>query len=644
MLHINDLTYRIGQRLLFDQATAAIPTGQTVGLVGRNGIGKSTLLRLILGEAAPDGGQISVSPRTRIGTVAQEMPDGEFTPIDFVLAADEERAALLVEAEETEDPHRIAEIHTRLADIGAQSAPARAAGILSGLGFDHDAQQRPLASFSGGWRMRVALAATLFSAPDLLLLDEPSNHLDLETRLWLESYLTSYRGTIVLVSHDRGLLNSVVDAILHVEGGELTLYRGNYDNFERVRAERRNLQAHHFAKQLEQRRHMQTFIDRFKAKASKARQAQSRVKALAKMEELKPVAPDEEMVFDFPTPASLAPPLVTLDHASAGYGPGKVVLHHLDLRIDMDDRIALLGANGNGKTTLLRLLEGEIKPIAGDLRKSGKLRIGYFNQEQAEAFDLEQTAYQHMAGVMRDAPERKVRGHLGRFGFAQSRADVLIRSLSGGEKARLLFATITRDAPHILLLDEPTNHLDIDAREALISALNVYEGAVILVSHDPHLVELCADTLWIVAKGTCRTFDGDMEGYRALLLQERRAEASRESAAAGTGNGSNGKTAAARKDQRRAEAAARAVLAPLRIAVQAAEKRLEQLTRDKAALEKQLADPTTYDGGTSTPKALTLQQRLGVLKRDIESAEQAWLMADQALDRARQPDDVSQDG
>ncbi len=642
MLHINDLTYRIGQRLLFDHATAAIPTGQTVGLVGRNGIGKSTLLRLITGEVAPDGGQISVSPRTRVGTVAQEMPDGEATPLGFVLAADEERAALLAEAEETEDPHRIAEIHTRLADIGAQSAPARAAGILSGLGFDHEAQQRPLASFSGGWRMRVALAATLFSAPDLLLLDEPSNHLDLETRLWLESYLTSYRGTILLVSHDRGLLNTVVDAILHVEDGKLTLYRGNYDNFERVRAERRNLQAHHFAKQLEQRRHMQAFIDRFRAKASKARQAQSRVKALAKMEELKPVAPDEDMVFDFPTPAPLSPPLVTLDHASAGYGPEKIILRHLDLRIDMDDRIALLGANGNGKTTLLRLLEGEIKPIAGELRKSSKLRIGYFNQEQAEAFELGQTAYQHMARVMRDAPERKVRAHLGRFGFSQARADVLIRALSGGEKARLLFATITRDAPHILLLDEPTNHLDIDAREALISALNVYEGAVILVSHDPHLVELCADTLWIVAKGTCRPFDGDMEGYRALLLQERRAEANRESGTAEAGT--KAKAAGSRKDQRRAQAEARAALAPLRRAVEAAEKRLDQLTRDRVALEKQLADPTTYDGGDNAPRALELQQRLGVLKRDIESAEQAWLMAEQVLDQARQPDDVSQDG
>jgi ATP-binding cassette subfamily F protein 3 len=637
MLHINDLIYRIGQRTLFDRATAAIPDGQTIGLVGRNGIGKSTLLRLITGEAAPDGGAISVGPRTRVGTVAQEMPDGEATPLAFVLAADRERAALLAEAEHTRDPHRIAEIHTRLADIGAQSAPARAAGILSGLGFDHEAQTRPLSSFSGGWRMRVALAATLFSAPDLLLLDEPSNHLDLETRMWLESYLLSYRGTILLVSHDRGLLNAVVDAILHVENGKLTFYRGDYDTFERTRAERRNLQAHQFAKQIEQRRKMQAFIDRFRAKATKARQAQSRIKALARMEELTPVQPDEEVAFDFPTPAALSPPLLTLEDVQAGYGPDKIVLRHLNLRIDMDDRIALLGANGNGKTTLLRLLEGEIKPIAGELRKSGKLRIGYFNQEQAEAFALGQTAYQHMAGVMRDAPEPKVRAHLGRFGFSQSRADVAIGSLSGGEKARLLFATITVDAPHILLLDEPTNHLDIDAREALIAALNVYEGAVILVSHDPHLVELCADTLWLVAKGTCRPFDGDMEAYRAQLLQERRA--------ANGGDGSDGKkdrgaAAPSRKDLRRAQAESRAAQAPLRRAAESAEKALDKLMKDRAAVEAELADPTVYDAANGT-QVVALQKRLAEIERAIEQAEETWLAAEHELEQAQNGDTVS---
>jgi ATP-binding cassette subfamily F protein 3 len=639
MLHIKDLTYRIGQRTLFDQATAAIPDGQTIGLVGRNGIGKSTLLRLITGEVGADGGEITVSPRTRVGTVAQEMPDGEQTPLAFVLAADRERATLLAEAEHTTDPHRIAEIHIRLADIDAQSAPARAASILSGLGFDPEAQARPLSSFSGGWRMRVALAATLFAAPDLLLLDEPSNHLDLETRLWLESYLASYRGTILLVSHDRGLLNAVVDGILHVENGKLTFYRGDYDTFERTRAERRNLQAHHFAKQLEQRRKMQAFIDRFRAKATKARQAQSRVKALARMEELAPVQPDEEVAFDFPTPAPLPPPLLTLEGAQAGYGADKIILRNLNLRLDQEDRIALLGANGNGKTTLLRLLQGEITPLAGEVRKSGKLRVGYFNQEQAEAFALTQTAYQHMAGVMRDAPEPKVRAHLGRFGFAQARADVTIGSLSGGEKARLLFATITIDAPHVLLLDEPTNHLDIDAREALIAALNVYEGAVVLVSHDPHLVELCADTLWLVAQGTCRPFDGDMEAYRTLLLQERRA-ANGDANKADDESKNRDATAASRKDQRRAQAQNRAALAPMRRAVEAAEKTLDRLTKDRAKVQGELADPAVYAAANGA-QVVSLQKRLAEIERAIEQAEEAWLTAGHVLEQAQNADKIS---
>ena len=625
MLRIANLTYRIAGRVLFDGADAAIPDGHKVGLIGRNGSGKSTLLRLITGELAPDGGSIEIGSRTRVGAVAQEMPEGSGTPLGFVLAADSERAALLAEAESAQDPARIAEIHARLADIGAASAEARAASILAGLGFDEAMQRRPLDSFSGGWRMRVALAATLFAAPDLLLLDEPSNHLDLETRIWLESHLAGYRGTILLVSHDRNLLNAVVDSILHLHGGKLTLYRGDYDRFERVRAEKLALQQAQHEKQMAARAHMQAFVDRFRYKASKARQAQSRLKALERMQLVGPVQREEENRFDFPSPAHLPSPLVTLHRAAVGYD-GRPVLRGLNLTISADDRIALLGANGNGKTTFLKLIQGALSPMAGELVRSPKLRVGYFEQEQADAFDLAQTAYRHMAAEMKGAPEAKVRAHLGRFGFPQERADTRIGALSGGEKARLLFATVTREAPHILLLDEPTNHLDIDAREALIEALNDYEGAVLLVTHDPHLVELCAERLWLVADGTCRPFDGDMADYRRRMLEERRAER-REARAA---NGADG--GASRKDERRARADLRAALADQRKAAREAEKRLETLAAEKRRIEAALADPALYaDGGAAVAE---LQIRLAGIAAGIAAAETAWLEAQEAIEAA----------
>jgi ATP-binding cassette subfamily F protein 3 len=515
-----------------------------------------------------------------------------------------------------------------LADIGAEAAPARAAAILAGLGFDEDAQQAPLDSFSGGWRMRVALAATLFSAPDLLLLDEPSNHLDLETRLWLETHLSSYPGTILLVSHDHNLLNTVVDTIIHLDDTKLTVYRGNYDRFERTRRERQILRAAEFAKQLEQRRHIQSFIDRFKAKASKARQAQSRVKALERMEELKPVRPDREVAFDFPNPQPLPPPLVAMDGASVGYTPGKPVLRKLDLMLGPDDRIALLGENGNGKTTLLRLLMGELTPLSGTVRKSSKLRVGYFEQEQADAFDLERTPAQELVSRMPDATETKVRAHLGSFGLGQQKADVKIGSLSGGEKAKLLFACITRDAPHVLLLDEPTNHLDIDSREALTAAINAYEGAVILVTHDLHLVELCADRLWVARNGECRAYDGDIDDYRKDVLEARRADKRRERAE----KAANGDDRASRREARRAGASARAARASQRKAVQAAERRLESLGKEKALLEAKLADPALYRG--PAVEIAMLNRQLAELQKKIEDAEAEWLEAEESLSLA----------
>ncbi len=634
MLSISDMTFRYGGRAIFERASVSIPAGHRVGLIGRNGSGKSTLLKLILGDLSPDSGAIKMPGRARVGHLAQEAPSGAMSLVDFVLAADLERAALLKEAEHSRDAGRIAEIHDRLATIQAHAAPARAATILAGLGFDHQAQQRPLDDFSGGWRMRVALAAVLFAAPDLMLLDEPSNHLDLEARMWLEQFLAQYPGTLILVSHDRDLLNAVVEEIVHVDQGKLVMYRGGYDSFERTRAERLNLQAASMAKQAARRKHIQAFIDRFRYKASKARQAQSRIKMLERMGEIAPLAPEEEITFEFPDPEELAPPIVTAENAAIGYAPGKPVLSRLSLRIDMDDRIALLGPNGNGKSTLLKLLARRLEPQAGSVRRAGKLRVGYFDQEQTQAFDLERTAYDHLAAARPDLPEAKVRAHLGRFGFSQDRANRKAGQLSGGERARLLFALVTRDAPHLLLLDEPTNHLDIEARDALVAALGAFAGAVILVSHDPRMVAATADRLWLVANGTCKPFDGDLDDYRRRLLDERRgaarADAKKEKAPAR--EQTSAKRDVSRADERRASAEARQKLKPLREAVAHAEKQVERLTRDKQALEAKLADPALYSG---QPAEVTkLQRDLAHAIHALNAAEDAWLTAHEAYEDA----------
>jgi len=627
MLHMNELTYRIAGRVLIDRATVAVSAGQKVALVGRNGSGKTTLLKLIAGELQPDGGAISVPPRWRIGRVAQDAPAGPEALIDIVLAADTERTHLLRIAEMATDPHEIAETHERLAQIQAHAAPSRAAAILAGLGFDAAAQARPASDFSGGWRMRVALAAILFAEPDLLLLDEPTNHLDLEATLWLESYLKTYPRTVLLVSHDRDLLNAVPDRVIHIDRGKLISYSGNYDSFERVRRERLKNTVAVAAKQAEQRRHMQAFIDRFRYKASKARQAQSRIKALARMEPVAPVIEETSIEFRFPDPEPLSPPILTLDSVTAGYGE-RPVLSRLDLRIDMDDRIALLGANGNGKSTLVRLIAGRLKPMAGMLRRSPKLRIGYFAQHQAEELNLAATPLRHMQELEPLATDEKLRAHLGRFGFSGQKALTQVGTLSGGEKARLLFALMSRTAPHLLLLDEPTNHLDMDSREALVEALNAYEGAVILISHDPHLIELTADRLWHVAEGTCHSFEGDLDDYRRLLLDERRgAGADTRTAEPSTPDGPT------RKEMRRQSAAARAALAPLRQEIRGLEVRIADLSREREALERRLADPATYVGNGSG-SIVELQTRLAEVARLLAEAEETWLERHDALERA----------
>ncbi|UEM05266.1 ABC-F family ATP-binding cassette domain-containing protein [Skermanella rosea] len=622
MLHINDLIFRFGGRVIFDHATVAIPKGHRVALVGRNGTGKTTLLRLIAGQMAPDGGSITMPAETRLGIVAQEAPSSDVSLIDTVLAADVERTALLAEAETARDPHRIGEIHTRLADIHAHSAPARAAQILSGLGFDAEAQTRPCSDFSGGWRMRVALAGVLFAQPELLLLDEPTNHLDLEATIWLENYLRNYPHTILLVSHDRELLNKVPTTTVHLDQGKLVSYAGGYDQFERTRRANLERLAANQAKQIAQRKHIQSYIDRFRYKASKARQAQSRIKMLERMEPIISIVEDHTVSFDFPSPEPLAPPLIQLEDVDVGYD-GKPILRGLDLRIDLDDRIALLGANGNGKSTLVKLLASRLAPMKGEMRKSGKLKIGYFAQHQAEELDLNLTAVAQARLWMKDVVDEKVRAHLGRFGFPQQKADTQIAKLSGGEKARLLFALMTRDAPHVLMLDEPTNHLDIDSREALIQAINGFEGAVILISHDPHLIELTADRLWLVDGGACRSYDGDLEDYRKLLLERSRADRS---------DGSDRDAGPSKKDQRRAAAELRAALAPLKRKADDAEKLIAKLTRERQALETKLADPALYSGPAD--KVTKLQIDLGEVQKKLGAAEDTWMEALEALEAA----------
>ncbi|MFT6459142.1 ABC-F family ATP-binding cassette domain-containing protein, partial [Pseudophaeobacter arcticus] len=519
MLRIRDITYSVEGRPLFEEASATIPNGHKVGLVGRNGTGKTTLFRLIRGELALETGSITLPSKAQIGGIAQEAPSSNVSLIDTVLAAATERAALMAEAETATDPTRIAEVQTRLADIDAWSAEARAASILKGLGFDEEAQQRPCSDFSGGWRMRVALAAVLFSEPDLLLLDEPTNYLDLEGALWLEAYLVKYPHTVIIISHDRELLNRSVGGILHLEDRKVTYYGGNYDQFARQRAANRANQAAQAKKQDARRAHLQSFVDRFKAKASKAKQAQSRVKMLEKMETIRAPEDAARTVFTFPTPEELSPPIIATEGVKVGYD-GKVILSNLDLRIDQDDRIALLGKNGEGKSTLSKMLSARLAPMGGKMTQSSKLRIGFFAQHQVDELYIDETPLQHLMRERASEGQPRLRARLAGFGLGADQADTAVGRLSGGQKARLSLLLATLDAPHLLILDEPTNHLDIESREALVEALTAYTGAVILVSHDMHLLSLVADRLWLVSKGTVTPYEGDLASYRALLLEK----------------------------------------------------------------------------------------------------------------------------
>ncbi len=625
MLTIQGITVRLGGRDILDRATAAIPPRGKVGLIDRNGAGKSTLVKAIIGAIEPDEGEIDMPRRARLGYIAQEAPSGTATPFETVLAADVERTSLLAEAETSTDPDRLGDVHDRLLAIDAYSAPARAARILIGLGFDEEMQARPLDSFSGGWKMRVALAALLFSSPDVLLLDEPSNHLDLEATLWLENFLKSYPATLIVISHERDLLNNVVDHILHLQGGKLTLYPGSYDSFERQRAERAAQLAAAKASQDAQRAKLQDYVARNSARASTAKQAQSRAKMLAKMQPITALIEDPSLAFDFPNPSELRPPLITLDLAAVGYAADTPILRRLNLRIDPDDRIALLGRNGNGKTTLARLLAAQLTPMEGAMTATGKMLIGYFTQYQVEELAGDATPLEHMTRAMDGKTPAAVRAQLGRFGFSGNRATAQVGTLSGGERARLALALVTRDAPHLLILDEPTNHLDVDAREALVQALNTYTGAVILISHDRHMVELTADRLVLVDDGTAKEYPGSIEDYIDFVLGRNQPR----DASAGDGKAKGG------KQDRRANAQAREELRALKKKLSEAETHLNKTQALLSEIDRAMFDPASARADLAKLKMGELSIRRGKVAADLEAAELAWLEAGEALEVAQ---------
>ncbi|MGR3794402.1 ABC-F family ATP-binding cassette domain-containing protein [Vannielia sp. SX4] len=615
MLRISDISFAMEGRPLFEHASATIPEGHKVGLVGRNGTGKTTLFRLIRGELALEGGDISYPTRARIGGVAQEAPATDDSLLTTVLAADTERAALLAEAETATDPHRIAEVQTRLADIDAWSAEARAASILSGLGFSHEDQQRPCADFSGGWRMRVALAAVLFSQPDLLLLDEPTNYLDLEGALWLESYLARYPHTVIVISHDRGLLNRAVGGILHLEDRKLTFYQGNYDSFAETRAARLAVAEAENRKQEARRAHLQSFVDRFRAKASKAVQAQSRLKMLAR---LKPISTPQEAalkVFTFPEPEELSPPIVNMEGAAVGYD-GTPVLQRLSLRINQDDRIALLGRNGQGKSTLSKLLAGKLEALSGRMISARKLRIGYFAQHQLDELRPEETPLEHLRRMKPDELPGKHRARLAGFGVMAAQAETPVGKLSGGQKARLSLLIATLEAPHMLILDEPTNHLDMESREALVEALTAYTGAVVLVSHDMHLLSHVADRLWLVDGGTVKPFDEDLEAYRRLLLATPE------------------KPSKEKEKPKPAKRVSQADIQALRSELKKAEARVAKLEEMRDKLATKLADPDLYEDARKGELA-TWNAKYAEVMEGLERAEAIWMSVGEKLENAQ---------
>ena len=616
MIFFENISFSVAGRTLVKNSTVSIPSGHKVGLVGRNGTGKTSLFRLVYGDITLDHGNLKLNKNTRVGGVAQEAPGSSITLLDTVLAADQERADLLQKAQLEKDPLQIAEIQTRLADIDAWSAEARAATILNGLGFDKHKQKLACSEFSGGWRMRVALAAVLFSKPDLLLLDEPSNYLDLEGSIWLEAYISKYPSTIIIISHDRALLNNSVNSILHLEDKQLHLYTGNYETFAKTRAARLAHKEAEVKKQNLRRQHLQSYVDRFRYKADKAKQAQSRLKMLAKMEPISISSETTFTKFDFPQPEELSPPIVNIQNASVGYEE-KTVLSDINLRIDQDDRIAILGQNGEGKSTLSKLIANKLKPHVGKIIHSNKLRIGYFAQHQLDELTLNETPMDH---IHRERPSEKqgqIRARLDGFGISVEQADLEVKSLSGGQKARLSLLLASLDAPHLLILDEPTNHLDIESREALVEALTKYSGAVIIVSHDIHLLSLVADRLWLAKNGTVKPYEYDLETYRKSLLSISSSKKPEQL--------KNPKTV--RKSYTKDE------ITVLKNNLKKSEERVEKLLTMEEKISKKLADPKIYSD-TNRDELVVLNTKYAEVRKAMTKAEDLWETAQKKLDNA----------
>lgn len=627
MLHINNLTYHIEGRALFENASATIPKGAKVGLVGRNGVGKSTLFRLIQNEIDPLTGDISIIAQTRLGAVAQEAPNGHISLLETVLQANKEMSALQQEAKSATDPSHIAHIHTRLADLHAHTAQSRASALLRGLGFTHEDIQAPCAQFSGGWRMRVALAAMLFVEPDLLLLDEPTNYLDLEGSLWLQAHLRRYPHSLIIISHDKDILNKVATSILHIDQQKLHIYKGHYDSFETNRRAQIEHQQKSAQKQQKEAAHLQAFVDRFRAKATKAKQAQSRLKALEKLKPIQIMFDQRVMPFHFQQPKkAISAPMIRLQNASVGYD-GTAVLTKLDLRLDPNDRIALIGRNGNGKSSFAKLLAGKLKQMTGTLECAKKLSIAYVAQHQLDALNGNLTPYEAVRDRHDyDTTEAKTRARVAQMGLCASRTDVKIKNLCGGEKARLMLGLASFDGPNFLILDEPTNHLDIDSRTALIHALNHYEGAVLVISHDRHLIDATMDQIWIAQGGTVKPYEGDLDSYEAMLTAPKETNTSQ-------GKDKSNKPATQKKRDRQERAQQRLALAPLAKKIKAHEKQIEKLQTKLVKLDEQLGNPDLYTN--HSVKAADLTKQRGQLAKQLQAVEKGWLELSQEYEEKR---------